>query len=144
MKWMCYPCLSSHQEKSQYSKRKTCWLSWFEYQKHNECPLSPGMAWLSYPDVVLPKQACDREVMCEADMAETVWFLLTTSAYPPQATGLSAAQPSLVPICKSNAERYKLLEIGPVWLPATDSEGVAKNTSQWPKNPKVNLICILD
>lgn len=115
------------------SKRKTCWLSWFECQKHNERPLSPGMAWLSYPDVLLPKQACDREVMCEADMVEAVWLLLTTSAYPPQATGLSAPQPSLVPICKSNAECYKLFRVWS-WVSACNRpRDVAKNTSQWPK-----------
>lgn len=90
------------------SNRKACWVSWFECWKHNECPLYPGTSWLSYPDVVVPKLACDREVMCEADMAETVWFLLTASAYSPQATALSAPQPSWVPICKPNAEHYKL------------------------------------
>lgn len=66
------------------------------------------MVWPSCPDRVHPRQACDREMMCEADVAETVWFLLTTSANPPQATGLSAPQPSRVPICKWNAEHYKL------------------------------------
>ena len=47
---------------------KICWLSQFTCQRHNEWYLYPGTAWLSYPEVVLPKQAHDRQVTCAGSL----------------------------------------------------------------------------
>lgn len=107
---MCYPCSSSQQEKSQLPTTLTGRLVGC-HGLNAENVMNVPLPW----DVtaLVSRRGCSKaslwqEVMCEADMAETVWFLLTTSAYPPQATVLSAPQPSLVPICKPNAEHYKL------------------------------------
>lgn len=78
---------------------KTCWLSQFTCQRHNERYLYPGMAQLSYPEVVLQSRSSPSKTSSwqAGDMCRKLtWLSLhwqITRAHPLQATGLSAAPP---------------------------------------------------
>lgn len=124
---------------------KTCWLSQFTCQRHNEWYLCLG-----WHDSHIQRWAFKNKVMTgknhvqEAYMAEPASFLQITRAHPPRTTGLSAPQPSSVPTCKSNSKGNELFR-------DLCYVSVCSRTEEysWGFNPvttkhKINLICILD
>lgn len=114
------------------SNRKTCWLSGSEYQKHNECPLSPGMALISRhgPSKASLWQGGDVwswhgwDCVISADNQ-----CISTPGYRAVSSSLHYS-----PFVSEKLNVINSLQTSPMCLPATDPKSAVRDTSQWPKN----------